>query len=45
MSSVSDFVRKAHHSFCSVVVVAAGESTRMGKDKLFLELSGVPLLF
>ena len=44
MSSISDFIRKAHHSYCTVVVVAAGNSTRMGKDKLFLELDGVPVL-
>lgn len=44
MSSVSDFIRKIHHSFCTAVVVAAGESTRMGKDKLFLPLGGVPVL-
>ena len=44
MSSVSDFIRKAHHSFCTVVVVAAGESARMGQDKLVLELRGVPVL-
>lgn len=44
MSSVSDFIRKVHHSFCTVVVVAAGESVRMGKDKLFLPLGGVPVL-
>ena len=44
MSSLSDFIRKAHHSFCSVVVVAAGNSVRMGRDKLFLPLEGVPVL-
>lgn len=44
MSSISDFIRKAHHSFCTVVVVAAGHSTRMGKDKLLLSLDGVPIL-
>ena len=44
MSSISDFIRKAHHSFCTVVVVAAGSSTRMGKDKLMLSLCGVPIL-
>lgn len=44
MSSLSDFIRKAHHSFCSVVVVAAGNSIRMGKDKLLLPLDGVPVL-
>lgn len=44
MSSISDFIRKAHHSFCTVVVVAAGNSVRMGRDKLFLPLNGVPVL-
>ncbi len=44
MSSISDIIRKAHHSFCSVVVVAAGNSLRMGKDKLMLPLCGVPIL-
>lgn len=44
MSSISDFIRKAHHSFCTVVVVAAGSSERMGTDKLFLPLQGVPVL-
>ena len=44
MSSVSDFIRKVHHSFCTAVVVAAGASARMGKDKLFLPLDGVPVL-
>ena len=44
MSSISDFIRKAHHSFCTVVVVAAGNSVRMGRDKLFLGLDGIPIL-
>ena len=44
MSKVSDFIRKAHHSFCSVVVVAAGNSVRMGRDKLLLPLCGIPIL-
>ena len=44
MSSISDFIRKAHHSFCTVVVVAAGNSMRMGRDKLFLALDGIPIL-
>lgn len=38
MSKISDTIRKAHHSFCTVVVVAAGNSTRMGEDKLFMPL-------
>ncbi len=44
MSKISEFIRKAHHSFCTVVVVAAGNSTRMGKDKLLLPLDGIPIL-
>ena len=44
MVSFSDIIRKAHHNFCTVVVVAAGNSTRMGKDKLMLSLCGIPIL-
>ena len=44
MSFLSDAIRKAHHSFCSMVVVAAGNSVRMGEDKLFLPLGGKPVL-
>lgn len=29
---------------CTAVIVAAGESTRMGADKLFLPLAGIPVL-
>ena len=38
MSKLSDGIRKLHHSFCSCVVVAAGSSTRMGEDKLGMQL-------
>ena len=44
MSSISNWIRKAHRAFCSVVVVAAGNALRMGKDKLMLPLGGVPIL-
>jgi len=44
MTSFSDVLKKARHNFCSVVVVAAGNSLRMGRDKLLLELDGVPVL-
>jgi 2-C-methyl-D-erythritol 4-phosphate cytidylyltransferase len=45
MSKISDFIRrKKGHPFCSVVVVAAGSSQRMGQDKLMLELGGLPVL-
>lgn len=40
MSRISDAIRKVHHSFCSVVVVAAGSSSRMQQDKLFMEIGG-----
>ena len=32
------------HKYCSAVVVAAGSSQRMGKDKLAVEIGGVPVL-
>lgn len=45
MSKLADFIRrKRGHPFCSVVVVAAGTSQRMGQDKLLLELGGMPVL-
>lgn len=44
MSKISDTIRKLHHSYCTVVVVAAGQSERMGEDKLFLEIGGMPVL-
>ena len=44
MSKISDFIRKAKNTTCSVVVVAAGSSTRMGEDKLFMPLEGKPVL-
>ncbi|MGI5935252.1 MAG: 2-C-methyl-D-erythritol 4-phosphate cytidylyltransferase [Oscillospiraceae bacterium] len=37
------FARKAH-PFCSAVVLAAGASQRMGEDKLFCLLDGVPTI-
>lgn len=30
--------------FCTAVIVAAGSSTRMGQDKMLLELAGLPVL-
>ena len=44
MSKAADLIRKVKNTTCSVVVVAAGSSTRMGKDKLFLDLEGIPVL-
>lgn len=35
---------KARKTFCTAVVVAAGSSTRMGADKLFLPMAGIPVL-
>ena len=45
MSKLADLIRrKKGHPFCSVVVVAAGSSHRMGQDKLMAELGGMPVL-
>lgn len=30
--------------FCTAVIVAAGSSTRMGQDKMMLELAGIPVI-
>ncbi len=40
MSKISDAIRKAHHSYCSAVVVAAGNSSRMQQDKLLMNIGG-----
>ncbi|MBR6114942.1 MAG: 2-C-methyl-D-erythritol 4-phosphate cytidylyltransferase [Oscillospiraceae bacterium] len=44
MSKVAQVIRKVKNTTCSVVVVAAGRSERMGQDKLFLPLEGMPVL-
>lgn len=44
MSKLAEAIRKIRHNRCSVVVVAAGSSQRMGKDKLFLEIDGKPVI-
>lgn len=44
MSKLADVIRKARHNRCSVVVVAAGSSQRLGRDKLFLEIDGKPVI-
>lgn len=44
MSKLSDFIRWNHRPFCSAVVLAAGSSQRMGLDKMFADLSGIPVL-
>ncbi len=36
--------KKVIEPYCAAVVVAAGSSTRMGRDKLMLELAGVPVV-
>lgn len=37
-------LQQPERPFCSVVIAAAGESTRMGEDKLFIELAGAPVI-
>ena len=44
LGKLSGMIRKAKKTTCSVVVLAAGSSERMGQDKLFLELAGEPVL-
>lgn len=44
MAGITELIKKNSHKFSSAVVVAAGSSTRMGQDKLMLELGGVPVL-
>lgn len=44
MSRIAEMIREKRRGFCSVVVVAAGESRRFGKDKLFLEIGGKPVI-
>lgn len=38
------FTKKKADPHCSAVIVAAGSGERMGADKIFLELGGVPVL-
>lgn len=44
LKKLKAFFRSDKTCFCSAVIVAAGNSTRMGKDKVFLELNGVPVI-
>ena len=44
MSKLSDFVRRKTAASCSAVVVAAGSSVRMGEDKMYMEIAGVPVI-
>ena len=44
MSRAAEAIRKLKNTTCSVVVVAAGSSTRMGQDKLYMDLDGMPVL-
>lgn len=36
--------KEGEHAFCTAVVVAAGSSQRMGNDKIFTALGGLPVL-
>jgi len=39
MSKLANKIRKLHHSYCACVVLAAGDSARMGEDKLDIRLT------
>ena len=36
--------RRTRHPFCTAIVAAAGHSSRMGEDKLLMDLAGKPVL-
>lgn len=44
MSKLADAIRKMRRNYCTMVVVAAGSSQRMGQDKLMLEIGGKPVI-
>ena len=44
MSVFRNFNKKDKKTFCSAVILAAGNSTRMGEDKSLLLLGGMPVL-
>lgn len=44
MSKLTKALRRAQNGYCAAVVVAAGQSRRMGEDKLFLTVGGCPVL-
>jgi len=44
MSKLADYIRRTARPSCAAVVLAAGESRRMGFDKLFAPVGGVPVL-
>lgn len=44
LSKISEFLKKAGHKYSAAVVLAAGESTRMGENKMLLRIGGVPVL-
>lgn len=41
---LNKFRPKEETPSCSVVIVAAGSSTRMGSDKIFMEIGGMPVI-
>lgn len=46
MSVIDKFLKtkNPHRPFCSVVIVAAGNSQRMGADKILMEIGGIPVI-
>ena len=46
MSVIDKFIKSklSRKSFCSAVIVAAGNSQRMGKDKILMDIGGAPVI-
>ena len=44
LTNIFDYIKSKTKSSCSAVIVAAGSSTRMGEDKIMMDLCGKPVI-
>ena len=44
MAGIFNKLKREPYPFCTALVAAAGSSTRMGEDKMFVEVRGIPVL-